>query len=148
MKHIEVVFVSTQRLQLRPRLRAASNLPTSLVPPNQAMARLKELAQSGIHFCVGLDLEPYGGQGSPLSLTLTALCLCAYLGQGLQARPACNLCPLRQSGRFLSPLCPPGTFALPLPACRLLCQRAVHPHRGPGPQHRGARHVVGPRHVP
>ncbi len=24
------------------------------------MARLKELAQSGIHFCVGLDLEPYG----------------------------------------------------------------------------------------
>lgn len=26
----------------------------------QAMARLKELAQSGIHFCVGLDLEPYG----------------------------------------------------------------------------------------
>jgi DNA polymerase sigma len=26
----------------------------------QAMGRLKELAQSGIHFCVGLDLEPYG----------------------------------------------------------------------------------------
>lgn len=24
------------------------------------MGRLKELAQSGIHFCVGLDLEPYG----------------------------------------------------------------------------------------
>lgn len=31
----------------------------------QAMARLKELAQSGIHFCVGLDLEPYGGAPLP-----------------------------------------------------------------------------------
>ena len=30
------------------------------LPCSQAMGRLKELAQSGIHFCVGLDLEPYG----------------------------------------------------------------------------------------
>ena len=36
----------------------------------QAMARLKELAQSGIHFCVGLDLEPYGA-----GVTLLGACL-------------------------------------------------------------------------
>ncbi|KAL4440632.1 hypothetical protein ABPG75_003633 [Micractinium tetrahymenae] len=41
---------------------AQQNTPTGreLQLRLQAMARLKELAQSGIHFCVGLDLEPYG----------------------------------------------------------------------------------------
>ena len=35
----------------------------SATPPTvvQVMGRLKELARNGIKFCVGLDLEPYGG---------------------------------------------------------------------------------------
>lgn len=42
-----------------PLLKLAVAHVTAL-PCSQAMGRLKELAQSGIHFCVGLDLEPYG----------------------------------------------------------------------------------------
>lgn len=46
----------------------------------EAMDRLKRLAQTGISFCLGLDLEPYGenGAGEAHSLHLILKCWACF----------------------------------------------------------------------
>lgn len=105
--------------------------PSSRCHPTaaQAMGRLKELAQSGIHFCVGLDLEPYGA-----GLGGWAVCCAASAGGWV--------CTLHTQRLLMLPhrsCC----FALKQCFCRLVCERAVHAAGRPGSQHRGAGHVVG-----
>jgi hypothetical protein len=100
------------------------------------MAQLKELAQSGIHFCVGLDLEPYGGWVRVALLDRALLFLLGYAGPQIAGR--CLQVWASWSSVCAAPPCLVCTALaclpwLPLPTCRLVCERAVHTHWRPGP---------------